>query len=103
MRSVLLLLLPLLLLGCPVRVARAQAVPNPGENIASLVTFGAQGDKSWGDDDHTQTFFFLIPQENRQPVYIRVYDPDCGGQFDERKFGWNTTTAVPSGSRSRRS
>ncbi|SHI64054.1 hypothetical protein SAMN02745146_1258 [Hymenobacter daecheongensis DSM 21074] len=72
--------------------AHAQAVPNPGENIASLVTFGAQGDQSWGDDDHTQTFFFLIPSGNRQAVYIRVYDPDCGGQLDEAKFGWNTTT-----------
>jgi len=87
------LLFPLLLASFgPLPAAHAQAVPNPGENIASLVTFGAQGDKSWGDDDHTQTFFFLIPQANRQPVYIRVYDPDCGGQFDEAKFGWNTTT-----------
>lgn len=74
------------------QLARAQAVPSAGENIASLVTFGAQADKSWGDDDFTQIFFFLIPQDNRQPVYIRVFDPDCGGQFDERKFGWNTTT-----------
>lgn len=72
--------------------ALAQAVPNPGENIAYLVTFGAQADKSWGDDDFTQTFFFLIPKENRQPVYIRVFDPDCGGQHDEAKFAWNTTT-----------
>ncbi|QNH63066.1 hypothetical protein [Hymenobacter sediminicola] len=72
--------------------AVAQAVPNPGENIASLVTFGAQADKSWGDDDFTQTFFFLIPKQNRQPVYIRVFDPDCGGQLDEKRFGWNTTT-----------
>ncbi|GGG31221.1 hypothetical protein GCM10011378_04760 [Hymenobacter glacieicola] len=72
--------------------AVAQAVPNPGENVAFLVTFGAQADKSWGDDDFTQTFFFLVPKENRQPVYIRLFDPDCGGQHDEAKFGWNTTT-----------
>ncbi|UPL48292.1 hypothetical protein [Hymenobacter sublimis] len=72
--------------------ATAQAVPNPGENVAFLVTFGAQADKSWGDDDFTQTFFFLVPKENRQPVYIRLFDPDCGGQHDEAKFGWNTTT-----------
>ncbi|GAB2769473.1 hypothetical protein HNQ93_000334 [Hymenobacter luteus] len=78
------------LLG-PLPVA-AQAVPNPGENIAFLVTFGAQGDKSWGDDDFTQTFFFLVPKGNRQPVYIRVFDPDCGGRHDEAKSGWNTTT-----------
>ncbi|RSK35385.1 hypothetical protein [Hymenobacter metallilatus] len=75
-----------------VRAASGQAVPNPGENIAFLVTFGSQADKSWGDDDFTQTFFFLVPKENRQPVYIRVFDPDCGGQYDEAKFGWNTST-----------
>ncbi|WBA40399.1 hypothetical protein [Hymenobacter canadensis] len=72
--------------------AWAQAVPSPGENIASLVTFGAQADPSWGDDDFTQTFFFLVPKQNRQPVYIRVFDPDCGGQLDEKRFNWNTTT-----------
>ncbi|WP_126546838.1 hypothetical protein [Hymenobacter amundsenii] len=86
----LLALLVVLLAASP--RAKAQAAPNPGENIAYLVTFGSQADKSWGDDDFTQTFFFLIPKENRQPVYIRVFDPDCGGQHDEAKFGWNTRT-----------
>ncbi|SNR42908.1 MULTISPECIES: hypothetical protein [Hymenobacter] len=76
----------------PTPTAHAQAAPNPGENIAFLVTFGAKADASWGDDDHTETFFFLVPKQNRQPVYIRVFDPDCGGQHDEAKFGWNTTT-----------
>ncbi|RPD50147.1 hypothetical protein DNI29_04945 [Hymenobacter sediminis] len=83
--------LGVLALSQPLQAA-AQAVPNPGENVAFIVTFGAQADKSWGDDDFTQTFFFLVPKENRQPVYIRVFDPDCGGQHDEVKYGWNTTT-----------
>ena len=33
--------------------AQAQAVPNIGERIERLVTFGAQSDKQWGDDDFT--------------------------------------------------
>ena len=74
------------------RAAPAQAVPNPGENIAYLVTFGAQADRSWGDDDFTSVYFFLVPKERRQPLYIRVFDPDCGGRHDEAKFGWNTET-----------
>jgi hypothetical protein len=91
------LLLPFCLLGLALLLlsrpaARAQAVPNPGENIAYLVTFGAQADKSWGDDDFTQTMFFLVPKARRQPLYIRVFDPDCGGKHDEAKFGWNTQT-----------
>ena len=64
---------------------RAQAVPNDGERVESLVTFGAQSDKQWGDDDFTQTFFFLIPEKQRTPVYIRVFDPDCGGKNDDLK------------------
>lgn len=87
-------LLPLLLAFTllPCRPAQSQAVPSPGENIAYLVTFGAQAERSWGDDDFTSTYFFLVPQERRQPLYIRVFDPDCGGRHDEVKQGWNTRT-----------
>jgi len=74
-------------------LAPAQAVPNPGERVESLVTFGAQSDITWGDDDYTQTFFFLIPEGQRQPVYIRVWDPDCGGQNDDLKGSASTTTS----------
>jgi len=74
-------------------LALAQAVPNPGERVESLVTFGAQSDITWGDNDYTQTFFFLIPEGQRQPVYIRVWDPDCGGQNDDLKGSANTTTS----------
>ncbi|MBD2724560.1 hypothetical protein [Hymenobacter armeniacus] len=73
--------------------ARAQAVPNPGERVESLITFGAQSDKQWGDDDFSQTFFFLIPEKQRTPVYIRVFDPDCGGKNDDLKGPANTTTS----------
>ena len=73
--------------------ARAQAVPSPGERVESLVTFGAQSDKDWGDDDFTQTFFFLIPEKQHAPVYIRVWDPGCGGTNDDLKGPANTTTS----------
>ena len=73
-------------------LARGQAVPNPGENIPYLVTFGAQGATNWGDDDHVQTMFFLVPKKTVGAVYIRVFDPECGGALDERRANWNTTT-----------
>ncbi|RZK90683.1 MAG: hypothetical protein EOO62_34715, partial [Hymenobacter sp.] len=72
-----------LLLGVAASAA-AQAVPNPGEKIESLVTFGAQAPITSGDDDFTQTFFFLVPATERRPIYIRVFDPDCGGQLDAK-------------------
>jgi hypothetical protein len=61
----------------------AQPVPNVDENIPYLMTFGKQAETSWGDDDFSQTFFFLIPENYNQPFFIRVFDPDTGGEIDE--------------------
>ena len=81
----------LLVLGAA-GAAAAQAVPNPGEKIESLVTFGPQAPTTSGDDDFTQTFFFLVPATERRPIYIRVFDPDCGGQLDAKVGEFNTRT-----------
>jgi len=73
-------------------LAAAQAAPNPVEKIENLVTFGMQAPASSGDDNHTQTFFFLIPDTERRPVYIRIFDPDCGGELDARVGVFDTRT-----------
>lgn len=70
-----------------------QPIPTVEENIPFLVTFGGQGDIKWGDDDFCQVFFIVIPSNYIQPFYIRVFDPDCGGQFDENKVSFNTKTS----------
>lgn len=64
-------------------LAYTQPVPNVDENIPHLMTFGKQAETSWGDDDFSQTFFFLIPESYNQPFFIRVFDPDTGGEVDE--------------------
>lgn len=69
----------------------SQPVPAEDENLPYLVTFGPDADTKWGDDDFTQTFFFLIPEEFSQPFFIRVYDPEIGGSVDELNDSWNTT------------
>jgi hypothetical protein len=63
--------------------AFGQPVPAGDENIPYLMSFGPKASTSWGDDDFSQTFFFLIPKSFNQPLYIRVYDPDTGGTIDE--------------------
>ncbi len=70
--------------------ALSQPVPAPDENIPWLVTFGGDACPSWGDDNFTQTFFFLIPEEHTEPVYIRVYNPGIGGRYDELNGYWDT-------------
>lgn len=70
---------------------KAQPVPTAEENIPYLVTFGNDSKQSWGDDDFCQVFFFLIPKTHKLPFYIRVFDPDVGGEIDEQKEEYNTT------------
>lgn len=60
-----------------------QAVPGKDENIPFLVTFGKNGETSWGDDDFNSIFFFTIPKDFNRQFYIKVFDPDCGGENDE--------------------
>jgi hypothetical protein len=67
-----------------------QAVPAMEENIPYLVTFGADSDTSWGDDDFCQVFFIRIPESQTEPIYIRVFDPDTGGELDEPKGEFDT-------------
>ena len=70
----------------------AQAVPGKDENIPFLVTFGKEGKTSWGDANFYQIFFFTIPSDYNQQFYIRVFDPDCGGEHDEIQGEFNTRT-----------
>ena len=80
------------ILGCSLFfTGLSQSVPAEDENIPYLVTFGGASDKSWGDDDFCQIFFFMIPKTYSKPIYIRVFDPDTGGEIDELKGEFNTT------------
>lgn len=69
---------------------KSQPVPGLDENIPFLVTFGKNGETSWGDDDLSQTWFFAIPKDYKGKFYIRVFDPDTGGENDEGKGDWDT-------------
>ena len=67
-------------------------MPSVSENLAYLTTFGKRSPAYWGDDDHCQIFFFYVPPEHDSPVYIRVFDPDCGGELDADNTEFNTKT-----------
>ncbi|HUV01096.1 MAG TPA: hypothetical protein VMW32_09055 [Bacteroidales bacterium] len=69
-----------------------QAVPGKDENIPFLVTFGQNGETSWGDDDFVSIFFFTIPKDFNQQFYIKVFDPDAGGEHDEIQGFWDSRT-----------
>ena len=73
-------------------IVKNQPVPAGDENIPYLMTFGPKAERSWGDDDFSQTFFFRIPKDFKDPIYIKVYDPDIGGSIDEINGVWDTKT-----------
>jgi hypothetical protein len=85
----LLIILSFLILTIP---GMAQPVPAQDENIPFLMTFGKGAETSWGDEDFSQTFFFKVPVEYTKPVYIKIFDPDCGGQHDEVNGVFDTRT-----------
>ena len=68
-----------------------QITPSNYENIDFLMTFGKETDAIWGDDDNLQIHFFVVPKQEKSPVYIRVYDPDTGGKFDTKNGSFNTS------------
>ena len=70
--------------------AQGQPVPSPEENIPWLVTFGKKADTSWGDNDFSQIWFFIVPETYKGQVFIRVFDPDTGGANDEVKGVFDT-------------
>lgn len=70
----------------------AQPVPAIEENIPFLVTFGKDAETKWGDEDHCQVFFFSIPADFKQPIYFRIFDPECRGEHDEINVDFNTIT-----------
>ncbi len=65
--------------------AISQPIPSKDENIPFLVTFGSNSLTEWGDDDFCQIFFFVYPQSQTEPVYLRIFDPDIGGKSDEMR------------------
>lgn len=84
-----LVLIPAIL---PLNSLNAQPVPGKDENIPFLVTFGKSGETSWGDANFYSIFFFTIPKDFNRQIYIKVFDPDCGGQIDEQQGLWDSKT-----------
>ncbi|MCW3103816.1 MAG: hypothetical protein JWO09_2256 [Bacteroidetes bacterium] len=73
-------------------IAVAQQAPSQEENIPFLCTFSKAADKSWGDDDNVQIIFFVMPATEKNPIYIKIFDPNNGGKHDEGHGPFNSKT-----------
>ncbi len=70
----------------------AQLVPSSYENIDHLMTFSKGANKSWGDDDYVQIYFFSVPKEHQGNLYIRIFDPNCSGNLDQANGSFDSKT-----------
>ncbi len=65
-----------------------------GAEPAYLITYGIDAGTVEGDDDFFQVIFIRMPDQMRDPVYVRIFDADCGGEVDARYHGkFNTRTS----------
>lgn len=58
-----------------------------------LGTYGAEPlfSSHQGDDDQLQVLFLEVPDTTSGPLYVRVFDPDCGGSLDvQNGWAWDT-------------
>ncbi len=60
---------------------------------AYLVNYGANASTIEGDDDFFHILFIRVPAARKTPVYVRIFDPDCGDDLDANfSVIWNTLT-----------
>jgi len=80
-------LLPLLLIFVLLQPCWAQ-------ESTTLVTYGSSAKTIEGDDDFKQVIFFTIPKTTQSDkLYLRIFDPDVGGAWDQQSYGkWDTQT-----------
>jgi len=64
----------------------------PARALSQLATFGNMSEECCGDDDFSQTIFLAIPGTYEGDFFLRVFDPDCGGEYDMPTGHWETNT-----------
>ena len=63
-----------------------------GAETARLITYGPGAASSEGDNDHEQEIYFLVPAGTKGPLWVRIWDADCGGDHDQiGRDGFGTT------------
>ncbi len=56
------------------------------DDVANFVTYGPEAGTKEGDDDFTQVIYFFVPADVTDSLWLRIYDPDCGGNHDSRYY-----------------
>ncbi|TCL09880.1 PKD repeat protein [Shimia isoporae] len=73
--------------------ANAQDVAPPADQ-GLLVVYGVLAPTREGDIDHRETIFFSVPNDLRDRVYVRIFDPEMSGDHDFRYGRYGATETV---------
>jgi large repetitive protein len=85
MRRIILILITVVLLGMTPGTLSAQKTILP-------ITYGSDAPAREGDYDYRQIIYFCVPESTQGQLYLRIFDPDCGGAIDQRIGTFDTTT-----------
>jgi PKD repeat protein len=67
--------------------------PSWAQKSTTLITYGSDASSIEGDDDFKQIIFFTIPKTTqRDSLYLRIFDPDVGGAWDQQYGEWDSQT-----------
>ena len=69
------------LLALLLSVSAAEAQEGAAERPLS-VTYGPKALAQEGDDDHREVILLSVPEPTSDRLYVRVFDPDLGGDYD---------------------
>jgi hypothetical protein len=71
--------------------AKTQPAAEPTPPL--YITFGVGAHQQEGDPDNRQAFYFSVPAGSTKPLFVRLFDPDSGGAYDQiTTRGADTTT-----------
>lgn len=61
-------------------------------NEKAFATYGNMVKEGHDPCIQSQTIFFAVPEGYKNEIYLRVFDPDCGGAYDHPDGLWETNT-----------
>ncbi len=62
-------------------------------NETFLCQFGPKGQAGSGNMSDSLYIFITVPANYESMLYIRIFDADCGGEWDEKYGQWNVHTS----------
>ncbi len=69
----------------------AGAHPVLAQDVPLSVVYGPAASTKEGDDDHREVLFLSVPAELKDRLYLRIFDPDTGGDHDTAYGGAEDT------------